>query len=269
MRNSFRLSFISALIITLPAFTNDVLQQLAIDERAAKEAIKDNFIRGGLYFPDNNTIKTIALAKQATTVSALGGYIKQYIHSAEFAQAYDIERKLAVPAGKADVKELIKMRLKEIDREITTTEENLKTSNGDFRKLHELSIASLKDEKKALQDPKNLKYTDYVENLLEAQNEQEEQTHLQAKAYSEDYPSTVNELVKKRLGEFLALTAGINFNTQLVQQGKFRVFADPVLEAKDGNWKKCFRAGPATINAARKYAQQWLQELESKKESLF
>ena len=81
------------------------------------------------------------------------------------------------------------------------------------------------------------------------------------KSWEADYPATVNGLLKKKLREFLQLTSDINFHAELKKQGDRMVFADPALEAKDEFWKACFRSGKPTVEAARSYAQQWLQEL--------
>jgi hypothetical protein len=81
------------------------------------------------------------------------------------------------------------------------------------------------------------------------------------KSWEADYPPTVNGLLKKKLKEFLQLTSDINFNAELKKQGDRMIFADPALEDKDEFWKACFRSGKPTVNAARSYAQQWLQEL--------
>ncbi len=40
------------------------------------------------------------------------------------------------------------------------------------------------------------------------------------------------------------------------------MFANPDYEAKDGQWKMCFRAGRGVVEAAREEAQAWLKELE-------
>ncbi|MBC6489479.1 hypothetical protein ACFSQD_04050 [Flavihumibacter stibioxidans] len=82
------------------------------------------------------------------------------------------------------------------------------------------------------------------------------------KRWEAECPATVNALVKKRLMDFLAGTADINFNAKLVRRGSKMVFADPVLEAKDDLWKYAFRSGEETVAAARGYAQQWLLELK-------
>ena len=265
MKKKFHSVFLIAAFIGFAAFTNDVLQQLSLAEEDAKEAIKDNFINGGLYFPDNQTIKTIAVAKRSTTVGALGDYMKQYIYSPEFAEAYEEAKQDAKPAGKADTKALIENRLQQIEEELPHAEENLKNAAPAMKKLNQLSVDQLKQEREALKNTKHPMHNDYVSNLKDEEEENAGQQEMEAKFFDEKYPATVKELVKKRLREFLAFTADINFNAQLVQQGKFKVFADAALESKDANWKKCFRAGPETIGAARKYAQQWLVQLESTK----
>jgi hypothetical protein len=39
------------------------------------------------------------------------------------------------------------------------------------------------------------------------------------------------------------------------------VFADPALEARPKEWKMCFRAGKPATDAARAFAQKWLNDL--------
>jgi hypothetical protein len=39
------------------------------------------------------------------------------------------------------------------------------------------------------------------------------------------------------------------------------VFADPAVEAKPSEWKMCFRAGKPATEAARAFAQKWLNDL--------
>lgn len=72
------------------------------------------------------------------------------------------------------------------------------------------------------------------------------------------YPSDANVLIKQRLQEFLSISATVDFNAQL----NGSMFANPEYEAKSGQWKMCFRAGKAVVEAAREEAQAWLKELE-------
>ena len=253
-------SFVAALLL-LTAFTNAVLQQLDLSEVEAKEAIRDNFLRGELWFPDKQAIKSVAISKRVTTVKELGTYIRQYIESPEFNKAYQEFRAAAVPSGKGDVKTLIGKRLLVIEEELKEAEAKLKAATGDVKKLYELSASQLKQERDALKSPSHPMHKDYVENLTDESDENAAQGKREETSFNESYPPTVKELIKLRLQKFLEVTATIDFNAKLVQQGKFKVFADPALEAKDGDWKKLFRAGSETINAARQFAQQWMRDL--------
>lgn len=258
-------SFVALISITavlLTAFTDDVLKQLNLSEAEAKEAIRDNFLRRELWVPDKQAVKSIAVTKKAITVKELGSYIRQYIESAEFNKAYQEARAAAKPAGKGDAKALIAERLLAIEEELRETEAKQKTASADVKKLYELTLQQLKQEREALKNPSHPMHADYVANLTEESEENAEQGQMQMQSFNKDFPPTVKELVRLRLRHFLEVTATIDFNAKLVQQGKFKVFADPALEAKNGDWKKLFRAGPETIGAARQFAQQWLTDLE-------
>ena len=258
----FHLLFALGAFITMAtAFSDEVLQQLALTKAEADATIRDNFIRGELWVPDKQAIKSIAIAKRATTVRELGAYIRQYVESAEFNNAYQEARAAAKPAGKGDVKTLITERLASIEEELKEMEVKIKASAGNTKKLYELSVTQLKQEREALKNPSHPMHNDYVENLTEETEEDAAQQEMETNYFNKDYPPTVKELVKLRLQKFLEVTATIDFNAKLVQQGKFKVFADPALEARNGDWKKLFRAGPETIGAALLFAQEWLRDL--------
>jgi hypothetical protein len=72
------------------------------------------------------------------------------------------------------------------------------------------------------------------------------------------YPADANELIKKRLQEFLTLSASVDFEAE-VSGGRF---VNPEYEAKSREWKMCYRAGKAVIMAAREEVELWLKELE-------
>lgn len=72
------------------------------------------------------------------------------------------------------------------------------------------------------------------------------------------YPSDSKELIKQRLKTFLDISATVDFDAQL----NGSMFANPEYESKSGEWKMCFRAGRAVVQAAREEAQAWLKELE-------
>jgi hypothetical protein len=77
------------------------------------------------------------------------------------------------------------------------------------------------------------------------------------------YPADPRALVAMRLRRFLDVSRDVAYDAQIVEtQGK-KVFADPALEAKPSEWKMCFRAGKPATDAARTFAQKWLNDLQA------
>lgn len=72
------------------------------------------------------------------------------------------------------------------------------------------------------------------------------------------YPANANDLIRQRLKDFLAISATVDFDAKL----NGSMFANPEYESKSGEWKMCFRAGKAVVQAAREEAEAWLKELE-------
>lgn len=72
-----------------------------------------------------------------------------------------------------------------------------------------------------------------------------------------NYPSDATEMVKKRLSDFLEVSATVDFDATL----NGNRFANPEYEKKSSWWKMCYRAGKPVIEAAREEAQKWLSEL--------
>lgn len=253
------------LVMLFASFTRGILEQLDLSEKQAKSAIRDNFINNELWFPDNKTIKQIAIAERATTVRDLGQYIRKYVESSEFSNAYFEAREAAKPSGGANRESLIADRLAAIEEELNAVAEKTKNASADIKKLYELTVKQLNQEREALKNPSHPMHADYLENLTEESEDENQQREMEVENFESRYPSTIKQLLKQRLEYFLEVTSTIDFNAELVQRGRFKVFVDPELEAKDGDWKKMFRAGPETIGAARLFAQQWLDELKKTK----
>ena len=73
------------------------------------------------------------------------------------------------------------------------------------------------------------------------------------------YPSDPDEMVKKRLEDFLAISATVDFDAEL----NGWLFVDPDYEKKPAEWKMCYRAGKNVVMAAREEAQKWLDEINN------
>ena len=100
------------------------------------------------------------------------------------------------------------------------------------------------------------------ESVTTLSPEQKQEIARQQKQFEQDFPEDLQLLIQSRLREFLDLTADIDFNAKLVSRNGRMVFENPDYESRDTNWKKCYRAGRETIEAARAFAQQWLSEIK-------
>ena len=75
------------------------------------------------------------------------------------------------------------------------------------------------------------------------------------------WPTDHRVLVANRLRHFLDVSKDVAYDAQLVDKYGAKRFADPALEAKPKEWKMCFRAGKPATDAARAFAQKWLNDL--------
>jgi hypothetical protein len=91
--------------------------------------------------------------------------------------------------------------------------------------------------------------------------EKEKRFQEDMRHWQEQYPADHNVLVAKRLRDFLAVSADVNFDAKLKVENTVKVFADPQYEEKPTDWKMCYRAGREATQAARAAATQWLKEL--------
>ena len=105
-----------------------------------------------------------------------------------------------------------------------------------------------------------------VRQIYEEQAEKDQAKYKQRMAeWASAYPEQPNAAIAKRLKEFLALTADIDFDvkTEAAGGGKMR-FADEISESKSSDWKLCYRAGREPVAAARAFAAEWLHQLGGK-----
>ena len=89
------------------------------------------------------------------------------------------------------------------------------------------------------------------------------QRELAMKELQGVYPAGPRAPVALRLRKFLDLSRDVAYDAQIVEKGGKRVFADPALEARAPEWKMCFRAGKPATDAARAFAQKWLNDLQA------
>jgi hypothetical protein len=79
--------------------------------------------------------------------------------------------------------------------------------------------------------------------------------------WKREYPDDPAPAIAKRLREFLAMSADVDFAATLKNQDGRMLFENPAYEAKPAQWKMCYRAGREATTAARAAVSAWLKEL--------
>ncbi len=249
--------------IIAAASAADILSQLGIPVDAAKEAAA-TIVSGGVYNPGlpAKAFKLLAPAARADAATAGVAWLKSYAASAEFKQQY------------ARIRETHKPDAPAFDG---TPEEELKKASDEQKEANEESkkaIAALPPEqRKALEEalksaaaiiaqmdtPEQRKIR--LDAIKAARAERTTQYQQELATWQRDYPEDPRPVIARRLREFLALSADVDFAAQLKSQDGRMVFANPAYEAKPAQWKMCYRAGKEATTAARSAIQAWLQEL--------
>jgi len=152
---------------------------------------------------------------------------------------YDVVKKarsLAEPARVEGVRQLVRFA-----REYTQTADFKK----EYKRWRDQQLGYKQKKKLGIPNPMKM-----IDKAIDKQlNKAEDDKKL---------PADPNELIKKRLQEFLTLSASVDFEAE-VSGGRF---VKSEYEAKSREWKMCYRAGKAVIMAAREEVELWLKELE-------
>jgi hypothetical protein len=237
----------------------DILKALGIPPAMAKEKIAYSFM--GSYFssPSNSTYKTYPAGKRAEAVQQLGSFAKTYLSSAEFQKNYKEQVELMKPSKPKSVEERVAESLADFKKMLKQNEEMLK--NPQLKTAAESNLKGLKDMIATYEDKNHPKHTKQMGYIQMAYDGDMKWYNAQVAKLEAKYPADIKQFLKMRLQEFLDMSATVDFNAELKQDGKLKRFVNPAYERQSMNWKYCFRAGKETTEAARAFAQQWLKEL--------
>ena len=253
---------VAASVAAMPVAT-DVLSELGITAEAAKDAAA-SIVSGGIFNPGLPTaaFKLLPPAARGEAATAGVAWLKAYTTTPEFAQRYLKVRDAHKPD--APVFE-------------GTPEDELKRQSDEQKLAAEESkraIASLPpDQRKALEDALK-KTTEMIvamdtpeqkqlrlEAIKAMRSERTQQYQQELANWQREYPDDPKPIIARRLREFLALSADVDFAAELRSDGGRMLFVNPAYQAKSAQWKMCFRAGKEATTAARAAVQAWLQEL--------
>jgi DNA-binding Lrp family transcriptional regulator len=244
----------------------DLWQQLGISQPEAHRNILESFARGYLSYYGAKNAKNILANNRVAMVNDLVAYSKKYIASDQFKKEYESFRKKNKPAEPTlQGTNVDSIRVSEkafLESEMKQNEENINSPYEKVRTAAASRRESLKKQLDVLNDPNNPTMKQTVDDIKRF-NEAAIQQHLQKmKQFESEFPADPRLPLKRNLQAILDMTADVDYNAELKEAYKKKVFVNPVYERKPPAWKLAFRAGKETTDAVRVAAKKWLEELK-------
>lgn len=178
---------------------------------------------------------------QTTAVKEMCLYVKSYVNSQEFLDAYKAKREQAKPTEEpfrpsdAQIAEM-KKNLKELEAQKAL----LKKTPGVTKEMMVEYDASIVKMKQAVAgyggDPTPNKTR-----------------------WEKMYPADPAIMVKRRLQEYLSLAATVDFDAELVSKSYKKVFVKPAYEQQSPQWKAIFRAGKSANQEVIAFVNEWMK----------
>jgi hypothetical protein len=262
MRRVAAIGVLLSSLVTL-TYAADVLSLLGITPQAAKQAV-DSVINSGVYNPGlpAGAFKLMPAGARAEAVAAGVAWLKTYTASAEFKQKYAAIRethKPPAPAFAGTPEEEIKKADEEQKQQAEESKKALAALPADQRAQIEEGLKAAQAAAAQMNTPEMRKTRLDAINAERASRTRQYEQELAT--WQRNYPESAGPVIARRLREFLAISADVDFAAKLTSRNGKMVFENPAYEQKPGQWKMCFRAGQEATTAARAAAQAWLKEL--------
>jgi hypothetical protein len=246
----------TALLIATSTLAGAGLQQLGLEDRAAKAAVLDALDTGSVpLYPVNQKFKPAAAAARAAMTSAGLLWAKSYTQTPEFAAAYAKlreERKPQPITANAEMQRQL--------AELETTKKEIAALPPEQRRAAE---ELLKNAEAQLRSPERQQAM--KEAAAADQESHKEDYDAAMKDWQTRYPADPRQLIAWRLHQFLDLSESVDFDAKLVPAGGRMQFANAEYEHKSSDWKLCYRAGREAVAAARIFANSWLAEISPRR----
>ncbi len=252
----------------------DALTALGVRPDQARIALIEVLASGRLYQEAAKTAFLKAATPEARVALVNGAltWSKEYTDSPEFAKRYATARAQAEPrlsmGRKWTAEEELTRRQAFLDQRIATEKKRLDDPPSP-RQTPEQQQArrTATEERIKRMETDRARYDDpaaraELRKPLEVEDQRYKEEHAR---WEEDYPADFRVAIARRLRDFLALSATVDFGAKLVpctnSSRHHACFADAAYESRPAEWKRCYRAGKEPVEAARTFATNWLREL--------
>jgi len=249
----------------------EIFERIGTTREQLNDRIFVSLREGRLYMPASVisrriSFKSMLFDSKKQLLEDLGTYMKQYVLSEEFNTKYQAYRKTLAPRQQQDVEAGLDRIAEQYRKELATAERMLAASRTpEERASNEKWVQKWKDRLKPYEDKSSAAYAKEKKNAEALKGLYEMAGKTKQQQLDTRFPADVKEMVKQRLERFLTLSAEIDFNATLKDDGHVKdrkVFTNFFYEQKPADWKLCYRLGKETTNLFRAYAQQWLKELK-------
>lgn len=267
MKNRTIVSIVLVTVCGAFMVADPIIEKLGMQQEAARASILKNFVgrfatspiddgdlladedeyreTKAFQIPPARLLKDVIAGDRTAAAQELCAYVKNYVNSAEFRDAYAKLREGAKPTS-----EPVRMgadeiaSLKEASKEMEKQYEALKASG-------QLPAASLEQFKVQINQARS---------QIQAQVAAQSDPTPNATRWNKLYPEDPRVMIKARLNEYLQLLPTVDFNAQVKTVGSKKKFVNPAYEQKSLRWKAIYRAGKDVNDVAAKFAKEWLQE---------
>lgn len=252
-----------AAALSVTAEAADVLAQLGITAEAAKEAAA-SIVSGGIFNPGlpSAAFKLLPPAARGEAATAGVAWLKAYTATPEFAQRYLKVReahKPEAPVFDGAPEDELKKQTDEQKQAAEESKAAIASLPPDQRKALEEALKKTTEMIAAMDTPEQKQVR--LEAIKAMRTARAQQYQQELANWQREYPDDPKPMIARRLREFLALSADVDFAAELRSDGGRTLFVNPAYQAKSAQWKMCFRAGKDATTAARAAVQAWLKEL--------
>jgi len=216
-----------------PVSDSDVLQE---DNPGTKNADVKAF-----KIPQTKLLAEIIAGDKRATAKELCAYVKEYVNTPEFKDAYNKLRLQTKPTSEPE----------RMDEEsLNALRSALKEQEKQYEELKKNAYvtADMKDQfKKSIDD---MRHT-IDSNADKTPN---------ASFWKKHYPENPEDAIRARLNEYLSIAATVDFAAQTQGTGKKQTFVKPEYENKSLQWKAIYRAGKDVNQEVTAFINAWLKE---------
>lgn len=247
------------------AVAQDHLATLGISEGRAKEAVFDSFISNAVSiagkpasFIAASPAARVAIVNFALTLA------RTFVESDDFKRRYADHREANGPdplPEELTADAVLAKQRAGFEQQVTEMKKLFDQITPEQRATLEAGWADMREQLTAMEKgPKREELDRLLKGQRDAQVRQREEAMKQLDGM---YPADPRAMVALRLRKFLDVSRDVAYDAQIVENAGKKVFADPALEARPAEWKMCFRAGKPATDAARTFAQKWLNDLQA------